>query len=311
MTEYDKYQFPDEQDQNSDANNDGTFEVEVEVEVVDDTPEEDRGRQPMPKEIADDLDRDELEDYDEGVKQKLKQLKKVWHDERRAKEQLAREQEEALSVAKRLYEENLKLRSAYVTGEKEYITTAQTNAQMEMEAARRAYKEAYESGDTDGVIAAQEQLNLAQLKVMRAANLKETPLQEPEDVVQQRREERPVQPQAVQPDRKAQAWQERNKWFGQDEEMTAAALGLHQKLVNSGVEVGSDEYYSTLDKTMRTRFSEYFGEPKAKPRTVVAPATRSTSSNKIRLTQSQVQIAKKFGLTPEAYAKELLKLENK
>jgi hypothetical protein len=93
--------------------------------------------------------------------------------------------------------------------------------------------------------------------------------------------------------------------------MTAAALGLHQKLVNNGVEVGSDEYYSTLDKTMRTRFSEHFGEPKAKPRTVVAPATRSTSSNKIRLTQSQVQIAKKFGLTPEVYAREVLKLENK
>jgi hypothetical protein len=182
---------------------------------------------------------------------------------------------------------------------------------MEMDAARRAYREAYESGDTDGVIAAQEKMNLAQLKVLRAENLKETPLQEPEDIVQQRREERPVQPQAVQPDRKAQAWQERNSWFGKDEEMTAAALGLHQKLVNSGVEVGSDEYYSTLDKTMRTRFSEHFGEPKAKPRTVVAPATRSTSSNKIRLTQSQVQIAKKFGLTPEVYAREVLKLENK
>jgi hypothetical protein len=303
MAEYEEYKFPDEQDQNN--------ELDIEIEIEDDTPEEDKGRQPMPKEIVDDLDRDELEEYDEGVKQKLKQLKKVWHDERRAKEQLAREQEEALAVARRLYEENQKLRSAYSTGEKEYISTAQTNAQMEMDAARRAYREAYESGDTDGVIAAQEKMNLAQLKVLRAENLKETPLQEPEDIVQQRREERPVQPQAVQPDRKAQAWQERNSWFGKDEEMTAAALGLHQKLVNSGVEVGSDEYYSTLDKTMRTRFSEHFGEPKAKPRTVVAPATRSTSSNKIRLTQSQVQIAKKFGLTPEVYAREVLKLENK
>jgi hypothetical protein len=302
MAEYEEYKFPDEVEEST---------SEIEIEIEDDTPEEDRGRQPMPKEIVDNLEQDELEEYDESVKQKLKQLKKVWHDERRAKEQLAREQEEALAVARRLYEENQKLRSAYVSGEREYISTAQSNAQMEMDAARRAYREAYESGDTDGLLAAQEKLNIAQLKVMRAENLKETPLQEPEDVVQQRREERPVQPQTVQPDRKAQAWQERNKWFGQDEEMTAAALGLHQKLVDSGVEVGSDEYYSTLDKTMRTRFSEYFGEPKAKPRTVVAPATRSTSSNKIKLTQSQVQIAKKFGLTPEAYAKEVLKLENK
>ena len=303
MAEYEEYKFPDEVEENT---------PEIEIEIEDDTPEEDRGRQPMPKEIVDNLEQDELEEYDEGVKQKLKQLKKVWHDERRAKEQLAREQEEALSVARRLYEENQKLRSAYVSGEREYISTAQSNAQMEMDAARRAYREAYESGDTDGLLAAQEKLNIAQLKVMRAENLKETPLQEPEDVVQIKREEyQSVQPQPVQPDAKARAWQERNSWFGKDEEMTAAALGLHQKLVNNGVEAGSDEYYSTLDKTMRTRFSEYFGEPKAKPRTVVAPATRSTSSNKIKLTQSQVQIAKKFGLTPEAYAKEVLKLENK
>lgn len=306
MAEYEEYKFPDEQDQSTD------LDIDIEIEVIDDTPEEDRGRQPMPKEIVDNLEQDELEEYDEGVKQKLKQLKKVWHDERRAKEQLAREQTEALAVAKRLYEENQKLRSAYVSGEREYISTAQSNAQMEMDAARRAYREAYESGDTDGLLAAQEKLNIAQLKVMRAENLKETPLQEPEDVVQIKREEyQSVQPQPVQPDAKARAWQERNSWFGKDEEMTAAALGLHQKLVNNGVEAGSDEYYSTLDKTMRTRFSEYFGEPKAKPRTVVAPATRSTSSNKIKLTQSQVQIAKKFGLTPEAYAKEVLKLENK
>ena len=303
MAEYEEYKFPDEVEEST---------SEIEIEIEDDTPEEDRGRQPMPKEIVDNLEQDELEEYDESVKQKLKQLKKVWHDERRAKEQLAREQEEALAVARRLYEENQKLRSAYVSGEREYISTAQSNAQMEMDAARRAYREAYESGDTDGLLAAQEKLNIAQLKVMRAENLKETPLQEPEDVVQIKREEyQSAQPQPVQPDAKARAWQERNSWFGKDEEMTAAALGLHQKLVNNGVEAGSDEYYSTLDKTMRTRFSEYFGEPKAKPRTVVAPATRSTSSNKIKLTQSQVQIAKKFGLTPEAYAKEVLKLENK
>jgi len=302
--EQEDFKFPDEQDQSPD--------LDIEIEIEDDTPEEDRGRQPMPKEIADDLDRDELEEYDEGVKQKLKQLKKVWHDERRAKEQLAREQEEALSVARKLYAENLKLRSAYATGEKEYITTAQSNAQMEMDAAKRAYREAYESGDTDGVISAQEKMNLAQLNLIRANNLKETPLQEPEDIVQSQREEsRAVQPQVVQPDQKAQAWQERNKWFGQDEEMTAAALGLHTKLVNSGVEVGSDEYYSTLDKTMRKRFSEHFGEPKAKPNTVVAPATRSTASNKIRLSTSQVQLAKKLGLTPEIYARELMKLEKR
>ena len=99
--------------------------------------------------------------------------------------------------------------------------------------------------------------------------------------------------------------------------MTSAALGLHTKLQKSGVEVGSDEYYDALDKTMRKRFSEYFGESeeapvqKAKRTTVVASATRSTSSNRVSLKQSQLQLAKKLGLTPEQYAKELIRLENR
>jgi hypothetical protein len=115
------------------------------------------------------------------------------------------------------------------------------------------------------------------------------------------------------------AWQERNSWFGQDEEMTAAALGLHEKLKRNGVVVGSDDYYATLDKTMRRRFSENFEssepetkaeQPRTKSSTVVAPATRSTSPNKVKLRASQIQIAKKLGLTPEQYAREAIKLEN-
>ena len=123
------------------------------------------------------------------------------------------------------------------------------------------------------------------------------------------------QPQVPQPDRRALAWQERNTWFGQDEEMTATALGLHEKLRRNGVVIGSDDYYAALDKTMRKRFPENFEGSKpedrqrAKNATVVAPATRSTSSNKIKLKASQVQLAKKLGLTPEQYAMAALKLE--
>jgi len=296
----DEYKFPDEVENES---------YGIEIEIEDDTPEEDRGRQPMPKHIVEDLDNDELEEYDESVKQKLKQLKKVWHDERREKEQALREQQESIALSKRLYEENQKLRSAYSTGEKEYISTSQRAAQMEVDAAKRLYREAYESGDTDGIIDAQEKLQFANLKMIRANNLKETTLQQTEFPVQSGREE--YQQPAPQVNPKDAAWQERNKWFGEDEEMTSAALGLHNKLVNNGMIAGSDEYYSTLDKTMRKRFSEYFGEPKAKPSTVVAPGSRSTNSNKIRLSQSQVQIAKKLGISPEVYAKEVLKLEIK
>jgi hypothetical protein len=302
-----EFKFPDEIEVE-----DSTPEIEIEIE--DDTPEEDRGRQPMPKEIVQDLEQDELEEYDAAAKEKLKQLKKVWHDERRAKEQAHREQQEAVALAKRLYDENQKLRSAYTTGEKEYISTAQQAAQYEVESAKRAYKEAYEAGDTDGVIEAQERLNLAQLKHIRASNLKETTLQPSEDVVQQYHEQpQSQQPQTPQLSPKTIAWAERNPWYGQDRVMTSAAYGVHLDLVEKGYTVDSDEYYSALDKTVHKMFGEYFGEqPKAtKPKTVVAPATRSTSSNKIKLSQSQVQLAKKLGLSPEIYAKEVLKLENR
>jgi hypothetical protein len=141
-------------------------------------------------------------------------------------------------------------------------------------------------------------------------------LQQQENAVQQ---QQVPQQQAIAPDNRAKAWQERNSWFGQDEEMTAAALGLHEKLKRNGVVVGSDDYYATLDKTMRRRFSENFEssepetkaeQPRTKSSTVVAPATRSTSPNKVKLRASQIQIAKKLGLTPEQYAREAIKLEN-
>jgi hypothetical protein len=191
-------------------------------------------------------------------------------------------------------------------------------ATLELEAAKRSYKEAYEAGDADRVVAAQEAMQMASLKLVQAKNYKLPSLQEEEYEVQlpQQQEQQPV----ARPDEKALAWQERNEWFGEDDEMTAAALGLHAKLQRNGVVVGSDEYYATLDKTIRKRFPEYFdteeSDEQTKPErtkrsTVVAPATRSTSPNKIRLKASQVQLAKKLGLTNEQYAREVLKLENR
>lgn len=306
--EEEKFRFPDEESA-----------PDIEIDIEDDTPEEDRGREPMPQEIVKKLDSDddELEQYDETVKQKLKQLKKVWHDERREKETAMREHNEAIELARKLLEENQRIKNALNTGEKEYITTAQQAAKYELDSAKREYKDAYESGDSDGLLSAQEKLNLAQLKLIRASNLRETPLQESEDDVQQLQARLQPRQQAPAPDHKALAWQKRNAWFGQDPEMTAAAFGLHEKLRTQGVEVGSDDYYDALDKTMRKRFSEYFGESetapaeKVKRSTVVAPATRSTSSNRVSLKQSQLSLAKKLGLTPEQYAKEMIKLENR
>ena len=165
---------------------------------------------------------------------------------------------------------------------------------------------------------------MAKIKVDKLDNynpIYKKPLQDEENEVQS------YQQQSVpRPDNKAVDWQQRNEWFGQDEEMTSLALGLHEKLKRSGVPIGSDEYYDTIDKTMRRRFPENFEddqdsevekvraeEPqktsKPKASTVVAPASRSTSPKKIRLSNTQVALAKKLGLTPEQYARELTKLE--
>ena len=310
----DEFKFPDEVEQES-SNKAEASADSLEIEIEDDTPEEDRGRAPMPKELVQELEKDELESYDEGVKNKLKQMRKVWHDERREKEAALREQQEALTFAKKLLDENKRIKEILSNGEREYVNVTQNAATLEIEAAKRAYKEAYEAGDADKLVEAQQALQAANLKLMQAKSFKLPPLQEEEFPVQPVQQQ--VVPQVPTPDRKALSWQQRNPWFGQDEEMTATALGLHQKLAQNGVEIGSDEYYATLDKTIRKRFPEVFEEPEEKPRadarskpsTVVAPAVRSTSSNKIKLRASQVQLAKKLGLTPEQYAKEQIKLE--
>lgn len=287
-----------------------------EIEVEDDTPEQDRGREPMPKEIVDELEADELEEYSEKVKLRLKQMKKVWHDERREKERLMREQNEALAAAQRLLQENNRLKSTLTEGEGYLLNSYKQQAEYELKEAERAYRDAYEAADTDRVVEAQKKLTEASLKMQQLNNYR-PPLQARETEVQIPQE----QVQVPQPDQKTIAWQERNRWYGTDPEMTASALGLHQKLVNERGPnfVGSDEYWTTVDKTMRRRFPDYFGEDEVangdsrpvareqKAASVVAPASRSRSPKKIRLTTSQLAIAKKLGLTPEQYAREVAK----
>ena len=330
MPEFEKeeFQFPDEKTQESKGKPE---ELSVamqqeeapegfEVEIEDDTPPQDRGREPLPQNLKEELEKDELDTYDDAVKQKLKQMKKVWHDERRAKEEAYREQQEAVRLAQKLMEENKRIKGVLDTGGKEYAAILQNAATLEMEIAKRAYKEAYDSGDSDKLVDAQQALQLANYKMLQAQNFKMPTLQEENFEVQNQQDqaEQPA-PRPINP--KLDAWQKRNSWYGKDEEMTAAALGLHEKLKNSGeVAIGSDEYYAILDKTIRKRFPEYFdieepedkakAEPvRTKPSTVVAPAVRSTASNKIKLKASQVALAKKLGLTPEQYALELRKLE--
>jgi hypothetical protein len=295
----------------------------IEIEIDDDTPEQDRGVTPMPKEIVQKLEEDELDKYSAEAKEKLSQLKKVWHDERREKEAALREQQEAIRVAQRLLDENKKLKQAYSTGEKTYIETVQGAAELELEVAKRSYKEALETGDSDRIVEAQSKLNAAAIKSDKVKDFRPSALQEEENEVQiPQMQEKPVTPDA-----KTQEWTEKNPWFGSKKPMTAYALGLHEELIDEYGKnfVGTDQYFQRIDKEMRKVFSEYFDtvepqtkveveeeskpSPKSKPSTVVASATRSTNSKQIRLKPSQIALARKLGLSPEQYARELIKME--
>ena len=307
-----EFKFPDEQDDVKVTTEDDQTDEQIIVDVEDNTPVEDRNKPPMDEKVKEDLYNDELEDYSTKVKKKLIQMKRLAHEERREKENALREQQEAIAFAQKMMQENNRLKSNLNNSEKNVLATVQKAVAMEMDAAKRAYREAYDSGDTDKVMEAQERLTQATLKSDKVKNFRPQPLQEQETPVQ-------MQPQPVpqfRPDPSAQAWQQENPWFGEDEEMTSLALGLHERLKREGVQVSSQEYYRKIDATIRKRFPEKFEEeaeqnerPVARKSSVVAPATRSTAPKRVRLNPSELSMAKKLNLTPEQYAKAKLEME--
>ena len=296
---------------------------DVEIEIEDDTPEADRGRKvsPPPQEVTN----EELENYSEKVKNRIKHFSKGYHDERRAKEAALREREALEAYAKQLVEENNKLKGSVDQSHNSLIQSAKKQVESELAMAKAKYRQAYESGEPDALLEAQTALNTAQIRMERVNSLKpklvstkrETSLQSTSN---------PVQPQVSAPelqierDERAESWRDDNPWFGSDDEMTAFALGLHNKLTKDGVDPRSDEYYEKINSRMRQVFPDQFDdgiedepEVQAKPKSsnVVAPATRSTSPKKIRLTQSQIAIAKKLGVPLETYAKQAAELMRK
>jgi hypothetical protein len=308
-----EYKFPDEIEASE----------ELEVEIEDDTPEEDRGKTPSDPKFVEELDRDELDEYSSAAKQKIAAFKKVYHDERRAKEAADREREEAVAVAKKLFEENKALKGRVNNTEGFALNSIKSNAQAALEKAKREYRDAYESGDTDRIIEAQEAMTEAKMSISQAEtaehNFKNRPVQEEEFVVQT--PQRPKQPPR---DQKFEKWRERNSWIDSDSEMRALAMGIHEKLVaeHGAGYATTDEYYRRIDATVRKRFPEKFEDgdeteievdskppARTKPSVVVAPASRSTASKKLKLKPSQVDLARKLGITNEQYAKEVLKLE--
>jgi hypothetical protein len=316
MAEVEKteFEFPDEVEVN--ARKGGKVvepESDPEIEVVDDTPPADRGRTPMaepPKEFAE----DELTKYDEGVQKRIKHFTKGYHEERRAKEAAQREKDEALRFAQALAEENKQLKGSVNQNQAALIEQAKKVVANELETAKRQYKAAYESGDSEALVNAQEALTGAKMKADKVNNFRPTPLQVDETPVQ-------MQPQPTRPapiDDKLLAWTEKNQWFGPNKRMTSYALGLHEDLVGEGIPAGSEEYYRRIDADIRDRFSDQFGadesvdaKPQRNKSNIVAPATRSTAPKKIVLTQTQVNIAKRLGVPLELYARKVAEVMRK
>jgi hypothetical protein len=313
-----QYKFPDELDdeKTSQVNVSVEDDGDVEVEVVDDTPIQDRGRKALDREVEDPTD-DEIENYSDKVKGRIKELTHARHDERRAKEATMREKQELERLAQQLINENKQLKQYVSTGSEQYGNMAKSAAEAELEKARRQYKDAQEAFDTDAIIAAQEALTDAKWRLEQAKSFRPPPLQTEEYDVQTRQSA----PEQAQPDEKTLRWQAKNQWFGSNgfEEVTSYALGLHQKLVNNGVDPRSDDYFEHIDARVKSKFPEVFGGTEDKPRSgdsprrpaaVAAPATRSSGAKKVQLTQTQVALAKKFGLTPQQYAAQVAKLES-
>lgn len=311
-----EFEFPDEAEEKAQSNppkEENSVNEEPEVEVVDDTPEEDRGREPMdtPPEEPDD---DELAKYDESVRKRIKRFTKGYHDERRAKEAALREREEAVRYAQQLMAENEKLKGTYNQSQAALIAQATKVAQIEVERAKASYKQAYESGDSDALVEAQTKLNEASNKLERVKKFKPQALQPKKTEVQTQPQQAESAPPAPQPvtDPDLIEWQERNPWFGKDRKMTAYALGLHEEITSEGIQAGSKEYYKRIDADLRNTFPAKFGAeegaeaPKSqRTKSNVAPATRSTAPRKVVLTQTQVNLAKRLGLTNEQYARQV------
>ena len=314
--EADDYEFPDE------AGGDVELDVNdidnIEIEIEDDTPVADRNaRPPLPKDIVDELETaDESDEYSGKVKVKFKQYKKAWNDERRLKEEAYREQEEALAVAQKILDENKHLKSLLQSGEKELISTYQSSAELEVEKAKRNYKEAYDYGNTDAIIEAQEELMKATNKLDKAQNFRPTAQNTNTGAQLLQKQQR-----AVQKDPKAAEWVAENPWYVDPTKkvMSRFAVGIHEDLLDTYGDkfIGSDEYYKRIDQEVQRRFPEEFSDPNdesktqrtSKLSTVVASAKRSTAPKKVSLSKTQVALAKKFGLTNEQYARELTKLE--
>ena len=300
--------FGEDKPVQSPKSNDAPFEVEI----VDDRPEEDsvaKRNETVTTNVED--DDDEAKNYSDKVQKRIKALKYDYHEERRAKEEASRLREEALNYAKKLQKENDELRKSLSDGENVLINQAKGRVDAELEKAKKDYKEAYESGDPDKLVDASSELARIQSEKQRVDSYVPPKPQQP------RKQETPIpqQPQKPQVSQRALDWANENTWFNKDSKMTSYAFGVHEELVKKGVVGDSEEYYKEIDREMRKVFPDKFDDviedeetQQSQTGNVVAPTKRSAKKPRtVRLTSTQVNLARRLGLTKEQYAAQLMK----
>lgn len=289
-------------------------EDDFELEIVDDTPAADKDKPRLPEgeepEIPSD---DDLGQYSESVQKRIKRLTFAANEERRQREEAARLRDEAVAYAQRVQAEANELRTRLQKGDETIISQAQQRVKTQMESAQAKLRAAYEAGDADGVVAANTQLAELAAEASRLSTYRPRPAQQPSP--------QPVQPPSIQqtpqvpkPSQRASEWAAKNEWFGKDEEMTALAFGVHERIIRQGVAPDSEAYYAQIDAAIKQRFPDKVGgteepAPRRQPSSVVAPGGRSapTAPRKVTLTSTQVALARRLGLSPEQYAAQLIK----
>ena len=295
-------------------------EEELEIRVVDDRPKKDQVPQRIPAE-GDTFDPDEeIDGVNKGVKKRINRLRYEFHEQRRKAEASEKMRDEAVRYAQKVASDNGELRELVARGEQVLLGEVKGRADAELSKARDSYKKAYESGDSDELLRAQEDMWKGQYDHQMANSYQITPEGTADQAIQQHQVQKNLQqvqqPKIPDPDPKAVEWTRRNQWFGKDKEMTSLAYGLHERLVKEeGIDPRTDEYYTKIDQRMRELFPERLGGSAVQSRasTVVAPANRNSGApaRKVQLTATQVALAKRLGITPQQYAKQLIKeMEN-
>lgn len=309
-------------------------EDDIEIEIVDDRPEEDQRPprnpdEPLPGEEGDD---DDLADYGERVEKRIKKLTYEFHEQRRQREARERELEEMAEASRRIKAERDALADLVRRTQGKYVENGKQYGEKALEQAKAKYRNAIEMGDPDEIVKAQDELDEARRLSERAAsdvqNLTNEWYKDQRKTWQEQEAERkknqpardPIADAIPQPSNRAAEWGKKNPWFGKNTELTGLAFGIHEDLVKQGVDPESEDYYKALD----SRMSKYLPtddtvdndeQPRRRnaPANIVAPATRTSSGkkSKIRLTQSEKEVADRLGVSYKAYAAQKMKEQNR